>query len=378
MRDFLPGTDRKSIGAKWSEVFVNFTNLLLFILFFGAMMFLHELGHYLVAKLFKIKVEEFGFGFPPRLVKLIKFQETEFSLNWIPFGAFVRLSGENDPNVEGGFGNAKPWVRIAVLLGGPLMNLATGVVLFSLIFNQVGVPDYNKVLISAVSEASPAETAGLLPGDIVVSVNQLPVESTDELSALIQANKGSEIEIVVLRDGETVVTRATPRVNPPPNEGSLGIAMTNPLVKTSWVNTVPLSFQATYAQAREIFEMPGRLIRNEIPKEQSRVVGPVGIYTMFSQARDMDQQNAGSGDPFATTFTLRLMAVITVAIGLTNLFPIPAVDGGRIIFIIPELLFRKRIPPKYENLVHMIGFVALILLMFYITAQDIFNPIQLP
>ncbi|HEY4693398.1 MAG TPA: M50 family metallopeptidase [Bellilinea sp.] len=357
---------------------MNFTNLLLFILFFGAMMFLHELGHYLVAKLFKIKVEEFGFGFPPRLVKLFKFQETEFSLNWIPFGAFVRLSGENDPNVEGGFGNAKPWVRIAVLLGGPLMNLATGVVLFSLIFNQVGVPDYNKVLISAVSEASPAETAGLLPGDIVVSVNQLPVESTDELSALIQANKGSEIEIVVLRDGETVVTRATPRVNPPPNEGSLGIAMTNPLVKTSWVNTVPLSFQATYAQAREIFEMPGRLIRNEIPKEQSRVVGPVGIYTMFSQARDMDQQNAGSGDPFATTFTLRLMAVITVAIGLTNLFPIPAVDGGRIIFIIPELLFRKRIPPKYENLVHMIGFVALILLMFYITAQDIFNPIQLP
>ncbi len=357
---------------------MNFTNLLLFILFFGAMLFLHELGHYLVAKIFKIKVEEFGFGFPPKLVKLFKFHETEFSLNWIPFGAFVRLSGENDPSVEGGFGNAKPLARIAVLLGGPLMNLATGVVLFSIMFNQVGVPAYNQVLISSVSAASPAEAAGLKMGDIVVSINQTPVDSTNKLSELIQANKGKEIEIVLQRNGETIITRATPRENPPPNEGSLGIAMTNPLVKTSWIKTVPLSFQATYAQAREIFAMPGRLIRNEIPKDQSRVVGPVGIYTMFNQARTMDEQNTGSTDPFDTTFTLRLMAVITVALGLTNLFPIPAVDGGRIIFILPELLFHKRIPAKYENLVHMVGFVALILLMFYITAQDIFNPIKLP
>ncbi len=357
---------------------MNFTNLLLFILFFGVILFLHELGHYLVAKAFKIKVEEFGFGFPPRLVKLGKFQETEFSLNWIPFGAFVRLSGENDPNVPGGFGNAKPLARIAVLLGGPIMNLATGVVLFSLIFNQVGVPDYTKVLISSISANSPAESSGLQVGDIITRVNQTPVDSTETLSALIQANKGTEIEIVVQRGSETVTTRAVPRINPPAGEGSLGIAMTNPLVKTSWVNTIPLSFQATYAQAREIFEMPGRLIRNEIPKEQARVVGPVGIYSMFNEARAMDEENSTSTNPFDTTFTLRLMAVITVALGLTNLFPIPAVDGGRIIFILPELLFGKRIPAKYENFVHMVGFVALILLMFYITAQDIINPIQIP
>ncbi|MRR32231.1 PDZ domain-containing protein, partial [bacterium] len=258
------------------------------------------------------------------------------------------------------------------------MNLMTGVVLFSIMFNQVGVPDYKQVLISSVSVGSPAELAGLQTSDIVVSINQIPVDSTTKLSELIQANKGKEVEIVLQRGGETIIPQATPRENPPPNEGSLGIAMTNPLIKTSWVKTIPLSFQATYAQAREIFAMPGRLIRNEIPKDQSRVVGPVGIYTMFNQARTMDEQNTGSTDPFDTTFTLRLMAVITVALGLTNLFPIPAVDGGRIIFILPELLFHKRIPAKYENLVHMVGFVALILLMFYITAQDIFNPIQLP
>jgi regulator of sigma E protease len=342
------------------------------------MLFLHELGHYLFARLFKIKVEEFGFGFPPRLVKLFTYKETEFTLNALPFGAFVRLSGENDPNVPGGFGNAKPLARIAVLLGGPLMNLITGVFLFTLIFNQVGVPDYSKVIISQVSENSPAEQAGLLPGDLIVAVNGTNITSTDMLVNIIQANKGSEIELVLQRGDEIVVTQAIPRVDPPPNEGSLGIAMTNPMVKTSWVNTIPLSFQATWQQTREMFEMPARLVRGDIPQDQSRVVGPVGIYSMFNQAREMDEQNATSTNPMQRTFTLQLMAVITIAIGLTNLFPIPAVDGGRILFILPELIIRKRIPPQYENFVHMLGFVALIILMFYVTANDIINPIQLP
>lgn len=357
---------------------MNLTNLLLFILFFAVMLFLHELGHYLFARLFKIKVEEFGFGFPPRLVKLFTYKETEFTLNALPFGAFVRLSGENDPNVPGGFGNAKPLARIAVLLGGPLMNLITGVFLFTLIFNQVGVPDYSKVVISQVSENSPAEQAGLLPGDLIVAVNGTDITSTDMLVNIIQANKGSEIELVLQRGDEIVVTHAVPRVDPPPNEGSLGIAMTNPMVKTSWVNTIPLSFQATWQQTREMFELPARLVRGDIPQEQSRVVGPVGIYSMFNQAREMDEQNSTSTNPMQRTFTLQLMAVITIAIGLTNLFPIPAVDGGRILFILPELIIRKRIPPQYENFVHMLGFVALIILMFYVTANDIINPIQLP
>lgn len=357
---------------------MNWTNLLLFILFFGAMLFLHELGHYLFAKLFKIKVEEFGFGFPPRIVKLFKFRETDVTLNWIPFGGFVRLAGDTDPSVEGGFSAAKPLARIGVLLGGPLMNLVFGVFIFTLIFNRVGVPDYSKVVVSAVSANSPAETAGIQAGDIITEVNQTKIDSTASLSAIIQANKGQEIELVLDRSGQTIVTQAVPRVDPPPNEGSLGIAMTNPLVQTSWINTIPLAAQATYQQASEIFSMPGRLIRNEIPKDQARVVGPVGIYSMFDAARQRDQENSGSSNPFSTTFTLQLMALITIGIGLTNLFPIPAVDGGRILFILPELLFRKRIPPKYENLVHTLGFVFLLALMFYVTAQDIINPIQIP
>src|SRR5512146_396383 len=109
-----------------------------FVIAFGLLVFLHELGHYLMSKLFHIQVEEFGFGFPPRLVKLFQFHETEFTLNWIPFGAFVRPKGENDPTVPGGLAAASPWARLVVLFGGPLMNLITGALLFSLIFSTIG------------------------------------------------------------------------------------------------------------------------------------------------------------------------------------------------------------------------------------------------
>jgi len=357
---------------------IDALTLLLFILFFGFMLFVHELGHYLFAKIFGINVEEFGFGYPPRLVKIGKIKETEITLNAIPFGAFVRLSGETDPSVPGGFGSAKAWKRIIVLLGGPLMNLASGALLFTLLFNQIGVPDYSKVMIYSIAENSPAEQAGIQPGDLITQVNRIPVNDSSALIQLIQENKGKEVELVLQRGEESIVIRAVPRVNPPPNEGALGIGLTNPMVHTSWIETIPISVQATFDQCVEILKLPGMLIRGEVSSEESRVIGVVGIYSIFSQAREQDIENQAAGNPYAATMTLRLMILISIALGLTNLFPIPALDGGRILFILPELLFRKRIPPEYENLVHMIGFVALIALMFFITVNDIINPVKLP
>jgi regulator of sigma E protease len=195
---------------------------------------------------------------------------------------------------------------------------------------------------------------------------------------LIQENKGKEIEMVLQRGDQKLTVRAVPRVNPPPGEGALGVGLTTPMVPVPWIKTIPISVKATIDQSVAILQMPGMLIRGEVPKEQARVVGVVGIYSMFSQARERDVENQASTDPFEKTFTLRLLILISIALGLTNLFPIPALDGGRILFILPELLFRKRIPPRYENLVHLIGFVTLIALMFYITAMDIINPVRLP
>jgi len=347
-------------------------------MFFGLMLFLHEFGHFIVAKLFGIKVDEFGFGYPPRLVKLFKAGETEFTLNWIPFGAFVKLSGEEDRDVPGGFSSAAPWKRILVLLAGPAMNLLTGVVLFIIMFNIIGTPDTSKVVITDVVKNSPAELSGLKANDLIQTVNSVEISSIDQLSQLITANKGKETTISVLRDGSVVSVRATPRENPPPHEGSLGIAMSNPLVKTNVLQAIPYAFHSTGQQMKAIIQMPYQLISGKVPAEDARVVGPVGIYTMFSSARQMDSENAASNDAFSKTFTLRFMIIITIALGLTNLFPIPALDGGRILFILPELLFKKRVPAKYENAVHMIGFVLLLMLMFYITAQDILNPIKIP
>ncbi|HMN13020.1 MAG TPA: M50 family metallopeptidase [Bellilinea sp.] len=357
---------------------MNVVNILLFILFFGLMLFLHEFGHFIVAKLFGIKVDEFGFGYPPRMIKLFKAGETEFTLNWIPFGAFVKLSGEEDPSVPGGFSSAAPWKRILVLLAGPAMNLLTGVVLFIIMFNIIGIPDPTRVVITDVVKDSPASQAGLLSGDVVTEVNGSPISSMDQLVESISVNKGKEISISVLRDGSNMTVYATPRVNPPPNEGSLGIGMSNPFTEANIIQSIPYALQSTGQQMKAIIQMPYQLIAGKVPAEDARVVGPIGIYSMFNSAREMDNENAGSKNAFDQTFTLRFMIIITIALGLTNLFPIPALDGGRILFILPELLFGKRVPPKYENAVHMIGFILLLALMFYITAQDILNPIQIP
>lgn len=348
-----------------------------FILAFGILVFLHEFGHYMMARLSGVEVEEFGFGFPPRLTKLFTWKGTEFTLNWIPFGAFVRPKGENDPTVEGGMAAANPWKRLGILLGGPLMNLLTGIVLFSIVFGQTGVPDFSQVQVVDVSPNSPAEQAGMLPGDLIISINGQPVTSIENLAAVIGANAGKEITIEYLREGQAATITAVPRVNPPAGEGSFGISMSNPVIKAGITKTVPFAFRMTFEQGKQLLQLPGRLIRGEVSGEEARFVGPVGAYGLYEQAREMDEElaEAPQTQPLPAVNTLALMGLLAVALGLTNLLPIPALDGGRILFVLPELVTGRRVRPELENLVNMVGFFALIALMIYITAQDIINPI---
>lgn len=352
-----------------------------FVLAFGVLVFLHEFGHYIVSKVFGIEVEEFGFGFPPRLVKLFQYKETEFTLNWIPFGAFVRPKGENDPNVPGGLAAASPWARLAVLFGGPLMNLLTGLILFSIVFTASGAPIFNKVQIAQVVAGSPAEKAGLQPNDIVLQVNGTPVENSTELKALIDQNRGKQVTMTVERDGKTLDLQATPRVKTGPNEGALGIAMGTATRKVNWIQSLPEAAGMVVEQGRQLIMLPVMLIRGQVSPEEGRMVGPVGIYSLFSAAREADQDQASQPptqrppEPPLGYNTLMLLAIISVALGYTNLLPIPALDGGRILFVLPEILLRRRVPAQYENLIHLIGFAALILLMIYITTQDILHPL---
>jgi regulator of sigma E protease len=350
-----------------------------FILIFGVLLFIHEFGHFIFAKLFKINVEEFGFGFPPRLLKIGQFRETEITLNWIPFGAFVRLSGENDPEVKGGFGDSSILARFMTLIGGPLFNLVLGVVLFAIIFMQVGIPDLKSVEVYGVNEGSPAEIAGILAGELIVEVDGVAITSTEQLSTQVELNRGKPITIKLLTpEGEERIVTATPRVEPPPGEGYLGVTLVNPYKEASVVEALPYAFRATGGYAVQLLALPGQLIRGTISAEVARPVGPVGIYSIYSQARERDESNADSANPEDRLNTLLILAIISVALGFTNLLPIPALDGGRLILLLPEIFLRKKVPAKVENIINMVGFAALIALMVIITTMDIINPIVMP
>jgi regulator of sigma E protease len=356
-----------------------FISIVEFVIVIGLLAFLHEFGHYIIARFFKIEIEEFGFGLPPRIVRLFNVGPTEVTLNWIPFGAFVRPKGENDPKVPGGLASASPWARISVLFGGPVMNLLTGILLFTLLFQQVGMPDLQHVKITMVNLDSPASQAGLKTGDIITGINGEAIKDTDHLVNLVKANRGQEISLSYERDGKQTEVKITPRVNPPAGQGALGIQMGYANTQINFGQAVLYSMSAVGDISKQLVLLPYHLIQGQVTPEQARIVGPKGMYDMYEQARSNDvQQQTTTPQETLPLNTIYLVGLISIAMGLTNLLPIPALDGGRILFVLPEILFHRRIPQQYENVVHLVGFALLIMLMVVITAQDIINPIILP
>ncbi len=351
-------------------------SILIFILAFSFLAFVHELGHFLISRLFNIEVEEFGLGFPPRAVRLFNWRGTDFTLNWIPFGAFVRPKGENDPQIPGGLGAAHPLKRLAVLLGGPVMNIIIGILLFTVVFAQTGIPDYSRVEIGGVIQGGAAEQYGLKTGDIIKMANGTIINDMSVLRNIIQASPEKPIAMDLVRNGQDTTISITPKTSN--GLGVIGVYLSNPMVISPWIDTLPYAANISVEYVRQLIALPGKIIMGQLTPDQSRLTGPIGLGNMFVQARQQDIQadSSASGTPGVTS--LSLIALISVALGITNLLPLPALDGGRIFFLLPELLLRKRIPAKYENAVHMIGFMALLLLMVVVTVQDIINPINLP
>ncbi len=353
--------------------------ILEFILAFGALILLHEFGHYIFARFSKIQVEEFGIGYPPKMVRLFRAGGTDFTLNWIPFGGFCRMKGEDQNDTEpGSFMAARPINRFITLLGGSAFNLLLGFLLITYLFTRLGSPDVTRVQIAAVTENTPAAASGIAPGDIISSVNNVKIDSMDRLSAEISANLGQPIEIVVVRDGEEISMISTPREEWPENQGPLGITITNPTKKVTFFQAVPGAFLTTLDQGYQLIMLPVRLISGQIAPSEARMVSVKGIYDIYAQVQTADQQEAAENPEMAGLNTLYFFAVISIALGYTNLLPIPALDGGRILFLLPELLFKKKIPAALEGRVHMVFFALLITLMVVLIINDIVNPIVLP
>lgn len=361
--------------------------VVVFFLALGGMIFVHELGHFIAARWAKIEVEEFGFGLPSyKLATLFRWQGTEFTIHALPLGGFVRPKGENDPNVPGGYGAAGPWKRLMVLIAGPLMNLLTAVIVFTALIAYEGIPLRGSVKIDTVAENSPAQQADIQPGDILVSINGVDVSDIQPAIEIIRENLDQPVELVINRGGELITVTATPLSSRTAQEGALGIGLTYPTRPATFVESIAGGATITGLQAATIIYLPIALIQGVIAPDQARLIGFKGIYDLFNYSVQEDvtsrqevavQPTGGGSAPKPTNFTLNLIGLLSVSLGVFNLFPIPALDGGRILFTLPEILFKKRVPAEWENMVNGIAMLLLIGLMLFVNIMDFVNPAQI-
>ncbi len=506
MLDFLLGNDALSALVAFALVLIP-------------AIFIHELGHFLAAKAVGITILEFGIGFPPRMVTLFKRGATEYTLNWLPIGGFVRPLGEDfvrpvsdeqlakdreelksriasgeltaeaaresvqrqDPlyneraalKARGvdkimSVNEARPLGRIFFMAAGSFSNLIVAVILFTIIglsglptfiggsigiisvqpdstlaeaglqdgdvietingeyfqdsadfrdqlyaldgeqvtvsvlradvdepltliftpeFNDTVAGVENYIYISSISPDSPAEAAGIQPGDLVVAFNGEPFTAFEDLSSRTESTAGTEVTLTLLREGEMSEVTVVPRLNPPPNSGAIGIgirpAFTSPedgfiytdasnqqaLVPLSLGESVQYGFGRIGFFLESLIRLPADLIGGVISPEEARFISPLGISQIggvFLQ-RSIEQNRP--------VIILEYIAVISVALGITNLLPLPMLDGGRIVFVLIEMVRGRPISPRYEGMVHLIGMALLLSLIVLTFLNDILNPV---
>jgi regulator of sigma E protease len=202
----------------------------------------------------------------------------------------------------------------------------------------------------------------LKSNDLFVSVNDQTIDSIEKLQKVIAENLGKPVAVIVDRNGQTVHVTLTPRTNPPEGEGPLGVRLTNPVKPVGLGTAAYRGVAVSFEYIRGILVLPVRILQGQVSPQEGRLVGYKGMYDIYQEIAS----------------PLWFFMAISVSLGIMNLLPIPALDGGRILLTLPEILFKRRIPPQYENAIHMIGFAALILLLIYINVQDFLNPIRLP
>ena len=376
----------------------------------GFLIFIHELGHFATAKWFGIKVTEFGFGFPPRIFG-VRYGDTVYTLNWIPLGGFVRMVGEEDPSHPRSFAGQAIWKRAIVLVSGSVMNLAFPIAVFAILFTLPHDTVIGTVTITGVSPNSPAQKAGLRPGDTVLEVEGKRVANHIELVQAVMTRLGRPTEFTIRRGlivtglafspelAPVDMVTITPRLRPPEHvvveevtdpatemslreaqnvnpdaqvgdrirQGAIGVIIgtANPkVVKRSFPvwDSVPMAAgrawdvlaltQATLSQWARGGPDPG-------------IAGPVGIAQVTGEIAE-EIPNIG----FSPLF--EFVALLSISLGIVNLLPIPALDGGRLLFVVIEWVRRgKRISPQREGLVHMVGFALLIGFIVLMSYRDV-------
>ncbi len=336
------------------------SNVLLVIVAFGAMIFFHELGHFLVAKRAGVRIHAFALGFGPQVLGW-KRGETTYALNALPVGGYVRMEGEDNEG-EGGPGSFRSksvGARIAIIAAGPVMNLLLAVAILTIAASTGGVPTGAGTRVASIERGWPAVDAGLQIGDVIVAIDGTTVDSGDQVIDIIHRGAGRQLILTVRRGTEDLIIKVTPRLDPQRGFGRIGFTP-----ETVWTRLSPPEaliwgiertgqFIAGLPTAITSLVREGTFFKN--------LGGPVAAGGMLAQA-------AATG----VQAFLHVAASLSIIIGIFNLLPVPALDGGRLAFLIGEAVRRRPLlDARREGLVHLVGFALLMILMFWLTARDI-------
>ncbi|MBV9324736.1 MAG: site-2 protease family protein [Chloroflexi bacterium] len=343
-------------------------NILWFVPILSVMMFVHEFGHFITARMSGITVLEFGFGLPPRLWGF-KRNGVIYSINWIPFGAFVKMLGEEDPSAPGSFASKPRGIRAIVLSAGSAMNFLLAVVAFSMVY-IVGVPGVapdSAVTVAEVAPDSPAQQAGLQPGDVIVGFDGQPV-NVQSFRDATTAHLDQPIQIDVQRGEQTQTATLTPRSNPPDGQGAIGIVISGGLIRLSPLVALQQGLNQTVHVIGVTLSVPKMLLEGTIAPSDARLVGLVGMAQATSETVSY-VADTGFWYPLFV-----LTGLFSAGLSIANMLPIPALDGGRLFFVILEWIRGRRIPPEREAAYHFVGIVVLLTIMVIISFNDLLSP----
>ncbi len=346
-----------------TEIWNTVWPILLAILMFVIIIILHEFGHFITAKLLGVRVNEFSVGFGPKLFSK-KGKETTYSVRAIPFGGFCAMEGEdeesNDPRA---FGNKKPWRRFIIVAAGATFNLILGFVIAVLM--TIPQERYATTTIGKFEDGAVSCNYGLQVNDEIVAANGRKIYCFSDLSYMLASAKDGKLDFTVLRDGKKVELKNVTFNLEPLDDGNNYISLDFRVYgeEKTFTNTLKYAAKTTVSYGRIVYMSLYDMITGKFKINQ--MSGPVGITAAVSQATRQSVWNI-----------LYYACIITVNLGIMNLLPLPALDGGRLLFILIEMIRRKPISAKYEGLVHTIGFVILFGLIILITFNDILNLIR--